>query len=181
MNPPAVNEGSPRFKARVAGGLYVLSLLTAGCAEFFLRGSWGFAGGLVAVCGMAAVTLLLYHIFAPVNRSLSLIAASLNLTGLLFEAIRFSPHGVNIAIVFNGLYCLLIGFLILRSTFMPRVLGVLIALAGLSWLSFVSPPLAGELYPYNVLCGTLGEGSVCLWLLAMGVNAQRWKEQAGGR
>lgn len=176
-----MNEGSPRLKARVAGGLYVLSVLTAGCAEFFLRGKWGFAGGLIAVFGMAVVTLLLYRIFEPVNRSLSWLAASLNLTGLLFEAIRWSPRGVNIAIVFNGLYCLLIGFLILRSTFMPRVLAALIALAGLSWLTFVSPPLAGGLYPYNVACGTLGEGSVCLWFLAMGVNVQRWKEQAGGR
>jgi len=84
----------------------------------------------------------------------------------------------NIGLVFFGFYCLLIGYLILRSTFLPRVLGVLMAIAGMAWLTFLSPPLANYLSPYNLGVGALGEGSLLLWLLVMGVNAQRWKEQA---
>jgi hypothetical protein len=52
------------------------------------------------------------------------------------------------------------------------------AFAGLAWLSLLSPPLASYLSPYNMAAGLLGEGSVMLWLLVMGVNAQRWTEQA---
>ena len=89
------------------------------------------------------------------------------------------PQGLNIALVFHGFYCLLIGYLIFRSTFLPRILGALMAFAGLAWLTYLSPPLVNYLSPYNLACGLLGDVSVFLWLLVMGVNVQRWKEQAG--
>ena len=75
---------SPRLKARIAGALYLLSFLTAACAELFARGRLNLAGGLIAVLGMVVVTLLLYDIFKPVNRSLSLLAAFFGLAGLTF-------------------------------------------------------------------------------------------------
>jgi len=137
-----IAEASPRFKARMAGALNFFSLLTAGLTETFVRGRLNYAGGYIAIAGMVAVTLLLYDIFKPVNRRLSLLAASLALVGLIFEALRWQPQGVNIAIVFHGFYCLLIGYLIFRSTFLPRILGALMAFAGLGWLTYLSPPLA---------------------------------------
>src|SRR5579863_9815656 len=91
-----IAEASPRLKARIAGALYLLSFLTAAFAELFARGSLNFAGGLVAVLGMVVVTLLLYDIYKPVNRSLSLLAAFFGLVGLTFEAIRLQPRGVNV-------------------------------------------------------------------------------------
>ena len=99
--------------------------------------------------------------------------------GLTFEALRLQPQGVNIAIVFHGFYCLLIGYLIFRSTFLPRILGALMAFAGLGWLTYLSNPLVNYLSPYNLASALLAEVSVLLWLLVMGVNVQRWKEQAG--
>jgi hypothetical protein len=81
-------------------------------------------------------------------------------------------------VVFNGFYCFLIGYLIFRSTFLPRILGALMALAGLGWVTFLSPPLAKYLSPYNLALGILGQESVMLWLLVMGVSVPRWKEQA---
>jgi Domain of unknown function (DUF4386) len=84
----------------------------------------------------------------------------------------------NISFVFFGFYCLLIGYLIFRSTFLPRILGVLMAIAGLGWLTFLSPALTHALSPY-ILAAGLGEVSLTLWLLVAGVNAERWKEQAG--
>ncbi len=125
-----IAEASPRFKARIAGVLSLLSLLTAAFTELFVRGKLNIAGGLIAIAGMVGVTLLLYDLFKPVNRSLSLLAASFNFVGLTFEALRCQPHGVNLAIVFAGFSCLLIGYLILRSTFLPRILGALMACAG---------------------------------------------------
>jgi hypothetical protein len=72
----------------------------------------------------------------------------------------------------------MIGYLIFRSTFLPRILGVLMMFAGLGWLIFLTP-LANHLSTYLKVLGFLAELSLCLWLLVMGVNVQRWKEQAG--
>ena len=174
----SIAEASPRFKARIAGALYLLSVLTAAFTELFVHGRLNIAGGLLAVSVMVVATLLVYEIFKPVNKGLSLLAAFFSLVGLTFEALRLQPHGVNIAIVFAGFYCLLIGYLIFRSAFLPRILGVLIAIAGLGWLTYLSTPLANHLSPYNLAVGLLGEASVFLWLLVMGVNVQRWKAQA---
>ena len=173
-----MGETSPRFNARMAGGLYVFSVLTAISFELFLGGRLGYAANFIQMAGMVAVTLLFYGIFKPVNRSLSLLAASFNLVGIAFEAFRLNPQGANLAMVFHGIYCLLIGYLIVRSTFLPRTLGALIAFGGLGWLTYVSPPLSHHLSPYNLACGLLGEASVFLWLLVIGLNAQRWNEQA---
>jgi hypothetical protein len=85
---------------------------------------------------------------------------------------------VDIPVVFDGFSCLLIGYLIFRSRFLPRILGVLMAVGGLGWLTFLSPPLAKDLSPYNLAFGILGQESVMLWLLVMGVNVQGWNEQA---
>jgi hypothetical protein len=161
---------SPRFRARMAGALYLLSVVTAACTEIFLRGRLNVAGGLVANAGMAAVTLILYAIFKPVNRRLALLAAFFNFVGLTFEALRLNPRGVDVALVFTGFYCLLIGYLMFRSTFVPRILGALMAFAGLGWLTYLSNPLVNYLSPYNLASALLAEASVFLWLLVMGVN-----------
>jgi Domain of unknown function (DUF4386) len=172
-----IAEAPPRFKARIAGAVFVLGLLSAVLGEFFVR-RLEIAGDVIAVCSMIAVTLLLYGIFKPVNRGFSLLAASFNLVGLTFGALRWNPRGMDIPVVFDGFYCLLIGYLIFKSTFLPRILGAPIACAGFGWLTFLSPPLARYLSPYNLAVGILGQGSLMLWLLMMGVNEQRWKEQA---
>ncbi len=173
-----IAEASPHLKARIAGGLNLLSLVTAALTELFVRGRLNYAGGYIAILGMVVVTLLLYGIFKPVNRSLALLAAFFGLVGLTFEALRWQPRGVNVAVVFNGFSCLLIGYLIFRATFLPRILGALMAFAGLAWLTFLSNPLVNYLSPYNLASGVLGQALVMLWLLVMGVNAQRWKKQA---
>jgi hypothetical protein len=175
-------ETSPRFKARLAGVFFLLVLLTSVFSEFVIRGRMGFAGGLAADLIEAScyigVTLLFYVIFKPVSRSLALLAVTFNFVGLTLEALQWQPHGVVIGMVLHAFYCFLIGYLIFRSTFLPRILAVPMAVAGLCWLT-LSPPLAHYLAPYNLALGLLGEASLCLWLLVMGVNNQRWKEQAG--
>jgi len=172
-----IADASPGFKARIAAVLSLLSLLAAVFGEFVIR-RFEIAGDLLAVSGNIVVTLLLYDIFKPVNRGLSLVAASFNLVGLTCGALRWNPQGVDIPVVFDGFSCLLIGYLIFRSSFLPRILGVLMAVGGLGWLTFLSPPLAKHLSPYNLALGLLGQESVMLWLLVMGVNVQKWKEQA---
>jgi disulfide bond formation protein DsbB len=174
-----ISDASPRRNARIAGVFYLLTFL-AGLPAFFLRGSVGLALGLIAGACYIVVTLLFYYLFRPVNRSISLLAAFVSLVGcaigpaidLFHLAIHINP------LVFFGFYCLLIGYLIFRSRFMPRILGALMAFAGLGWLTFFSAHLAHHLQPYNLVPGFIGEGALTLWLLVIGVNSQRWKEQA---
>jgi hypothetical protein len=174
-----IAEASPRFKARMAGVFYLLNIVT-GAFALFVRGSLGFAGILVASACYVGVTLLFYDMFKPVNRSLSLLAAFLSLAGCtigVLSPFHLAPSYIN-SLVFFGFYCLLIGYLIFRSTFLPRILGVLMAFGGLGWLTFLSPQLGNYLSPHNMFPGVLGEGALTVWLLVVGVNAQRWSEQA---
>jgi hypothetical protein len=100
------------------------------------------------------------------------------LRALAVMFLDFYNQGFSIALVFFGFYCLLIGYLIFRSAFLPRILGVLMAIAGLGWLTFLSSPFANHLAPYNLASGILGEGSLTLWLLVVGVNVSKWEEKA---
>jgi hypothetical protein len=167
----------PLFWARLAGAVYLLSVATAVFAEFFAPGKLGLIAIVVPVAGYVVVTFLLYAIFRPVNQSVALLALVFSLVSLCFEALLLQPRGINAAMILHGVFCLLIAALILASNFMPRVLGALMALAGVVWLIYMSPHMAQRLSPYNSAVGILGEGLPMLWLLVMGVNAQRWKEQ----
>jgi Domain of unknown function (DUF4386) len=83
----------------------------------------------------------------------------------------------NISLVLFGFYELAIGYLIFRSTFLPRFIGVWFMVAGLGWLIFLWPPLATALFPY-ILIANLAEAVLMLWLLVKGVNVDRWSEQS---
>lgn len=101
------------------------------------------------------------------------------LQALALVLLKVNAQGAGIGLVFFGFYALLKGYLIVKSTFLPRVLGVLGMLGGIGWLVFLAPPLAGRLYPYIVAVALLGAAAQITWLLVFGVNEQRWKEQAG--
>ncbi|HUK86901.1 MAG TPA: DUF4386 domain-containing protein [Terriglobales bacterium] len=98
---------------------------------------------------------------------------------LALLSLKVNDRGAQMALVFFGVYALLTGYLIIRSTFLPRILGVVSAIGGLGWLSFLYLPLAHRLFPYVVAIALLGAAALIVWLLVFGVNEQRWKEQAG--
>ena len=100
------------------------------------------------------------------------------LQALALLLLKVNSRGAGVALVFFGLSAPLTGYLIVRSTFLPRILGVLEIIGGLGWLSFLYPPLAYRLLPFIFFLGFLGAASQILWLLVFGVNEQRWKEQA---
>jgi len=98
------------------------------------------------------------------------------LQAVALMSIKLNVQATYIYLVFFGLFNLLIGYLIFKSTFLPRILGVLMALSGLGWLAFLSPSLANYLLIYIEVLGIIAEASLMLWLLVKGVNVQRWKE-----
>lgn len=93
---------------------------------------------------------------------------------LAYTFFRMNGATYRIAMVFFGFYCLLTGWLAWRSTFLPRIVGALMAIAGLGWLTFLSPPLHLALAGYTNVTGLLGEGVFALWLLIFGVNTKHW-------
>jgi len=97
--------------------------------------------------------------------------------------LKLHESGFTISLMFFGFYCFLLGWLIIASTFMPRVVGVLLAIGGLAYMTysfadFVSPRLAAGFASWPLLLGTFGEVALTLWLLVVGLNASKWREQA---
>jgi hypothetical protein len=101
------------------------------------------------------------------------------LEALAFLCFRLQAQTFNISLVFFALFCLFIGYLIYRSTFLPRVLGVLLILAGFGWLTYLWPPFAATIARYTQPFGFLAELALMLWLLVKGIDVQRWIEIVG--
>jgi Domain of unknown function (DUF4386) len=105
------------------------------------------------------------------------------LQALALALLESAWQGSSLGMVFFGFQCLLAGALIARSGFLPRALGVLLAAGGTSYVvaslaSIVAPALGAQLSPFIVPIALLGEGSLSVWLIAKGVDAQRWRERA---
>jgi len=228
-------ESSLRSLARIAGSLYLITILTGIFSAGYVSGSLvvngdaaataanilahpgllqlGFAVYLIEMACQVAITALFYNLLKPAGRNVSLVAAFLGLTGCVIKTfsrlffiaplfilggahylsvfsaeqlqalallfLKVNDRGAGIALVFFGFYAILTGYLIIKSTFLPRILGVLSVVGGLGWLTFLYPPLGSRLFPFIAIFAILGAASLIVWLLVKGVNEQRWKEQSG--
>jgi hypothetical protein len=136
---------------------------------------------VLVCCCMQAIASLFY--LAPLiilqgGSSLSAFTAE-QLQALALMFVKLNNYANDIDLVFFGLWCILTGYLIFRSTFLPRILGVLLAIGGLGWVTYLYPPLAYHLFiPYIAAASAFGEIPLELWLIVMGVDAKRWQEQA---
>ena len=138
----------------------------------------------LVVTAIESVSLLAH--FAPLvflggGHYLSAFTAE-QLQAAAYMSVQFFEHGFAISLVFFGFDCFAMAYLVLWSNFLPRILGVLLAIEGLGYLInsfalFLAPALQARIFPYFMATG-IGEVALCLWLLVMGVNVQRWKEQA---
>jgi hypothetical protein len=164
-----------------AAGLFYLLAIATGFWSLFARG-----GAMVGVANASAaltyaiVVVLLYRVFAPVHAGLSAAAAVVGLAGCTASLLT-QLGGVRLPfnpLAFFGGYCLLIGTLILRSTLMPRAVGILMAFGGLSWLTFGLPVLARMLMPYNFIPGIFAESVLTIFLL---IGGRRTNPGGSGR
>lgn len=104
------------------------------------------------------------------------------LQALALAFLRLAVQGGSIGMLFFGLQCVLLGYLIVRSTFLPRLLGVLLGVGGMSYVvsslaNVLAPALGAQLAPFILPAALIGEGSLCLWLMIRGVDGGRWQEQ----
>ena len=131
-------------------------------------------------CTIKIVSRLFYY--APIlvlggSRYLNVFSRE-QLDAIALLLIRINDQGAGIALFFFGVSTLLTGYLIIRSTFWPRFLGVLAVIGGAGWLTFLWPPLGLQLFPFIALVGLVGSLATIGWLLIVGVDEERWTAQA---
>jgi Domain of unknown function (DUF4386) len=136
---------------------------------------------LISIALEAAASLhLLATLFPLANANYLKVLDPKQLDALAYLSTRSHEYGFGVSLIFFGCVCLVLGYLIFRSGYLPKVLGVLMQIAGLSYLmnSFaliLSPSFANRLFPAVLLPAFVGEASLCLWLLVKGVNVSKWK------
>jgi Domain of unknown function (DUF4386) len=130
-------------------------------------------------CGIKILSRLFYY--APllmVGREHYLGAFNTEqVQALALVFLKVNDAGAGIALVFFGIYAFIKGWLVLRSTFLPRALGVLSMIGGAGWLAFLSPPFGQQVFPVIAVVGLLGALAFIIWLIVVGVDEQRWREQ----
>jgi hypothetical protein len=93
-------------------------------------------------------------------------------------SLRIYSQTFYISFVPFALFDFLLGYLIFRSTFLPRIIGVLMMIAGVGAMTFLYPPLAIAIMPVVLAVGGLAELVLMSWLIVRGVSVARWEEQA---
>jgi hypothetical protein len=100
----------------------------------------------------------------------------------ILASLALKSHDIafNIALIFFGFTCLVNGYLIFKSNYFPKLIGILMQLAGLSYLTaclpaLFAPTVADLITPAILIPPLIGESSFCLWLLLKGVNVTKWK------
>ena len=180
-------ERSPLSTARLTGVFWLLTFLTGSASMVAPATRLGVVVNLVSTACYVGATVFAYYLLKSVSRSVSLLAMFFSLVGCAIGALAalalLAPQAPRVAFLFFGLHCITVGYLIFRSTFLPRAVGALMVFGGLGWLAFslvtlLSPTLAKSLSPYLMIPGILGEATLTFWLLVKGVNVERWNEQA---
>jgi hypothetical protein len=119
---------------------------------FFLTPLWALNGG-AALSGLDTAQL----------QSVSLLLLKVN------------DYGAATALAFFGFSTILDGYLIFRSTFLPKWLGVLGMVVGLGWLAFIYPPLGYSIFMVAALVGLLAAAAKIFWLIVFGVDEAKFR------
>jgi len=142
---------------------------------------------LVSIAVEAASALALVAALLPLGSAAYLGAFQPEqLHAMAIMAVRLHGHGFGAALVFFGCECVVLGYLIFRSGYLPKAIGVLMQLAGVCYLTnsfalFLAPALASRLFPLILVPSFVGELSLCLWLLVKGVRVEQWRLRAGAQ
>lgn len=142
---------------------------------------------LVSIALEAAVQLQLLAALFPLGNAGYLAAfAPEQLYAMASLSLKLFEYGFGVSLIFFGCVCLILGYLIFRSGFLPKTVGVLMQIAGLSYLTnsfalLLAPDFANRIFPAILVPAFVGEASLCLWLIVKGVNVEKWKLQASAQ
>ena len=100
------------------------------------------------------------------------------LEALAFLFLRINSQGAAIALIFFGFETVLRGWLVFKSGFLPRFLGVISTIGGLGWLTYLWPPLGSQVFTALALFAILGVIATTGWLFIRGVDDVKWRERA---
>jgi hypothetical protein len=144
-----------------------------------------------------AVTALLFNlvtIAVEAVAAVALAAALLPLTtvyagnftsgeaaGLAMLFVRLHTNAFGFALIFFGVACVIVGYLVHRSRYMPAPIGALMVLSGACYVvnslaAILAPAISNLLLPVILIPPLIGELSLALWLLLGGVREDRWEE-----
>jgi hypothetical protein len=134
--------------------------------------------GHAAVASVNTVNYLAPLVLLSGAGSLGAFSSS-QLQEMALTSLRIHGAGYNIALIFFGVHCVLVGYLIARSAFLPKLLGVLMVVAGACYLvnsfaAIVSPDFKSHIYPYILIPAGIGEWALMAWLIVVGVDGKRW-------
>jgi len=146
--------------------------------------AWLFVFLNLASLAVEAVSKLFLLMVEPILSGAAGGFAPGQVQGLAHLALVGHDISFNIALILFGAACLVSGGLIFRSGYLPRAVGVLMQVAGASYLvasfsALAAPAFAGVITPWILLPPLVGESSLCLWLLVRGVNLERWRAHPG--
>ena len=135
----------------------------------------------IAIEGVAAVSLAAALLPVTTDAYLGVFTPQ-QLDVIAMLSIRSHSTGFGIALIFFGVECVVLGYLIFRSGYMPRSIGVLMQVAGVcyvinSFALLLSPALSSRLFPAILIPSLIAELSLALWLLLKGVRADSWHRQ----
>jgi hypothetical protein len=137
--------------------------------------------GLVRLTIWACATLCLLVplvVLSPSFAYLSVFSVQ-QLQAIALLSLGLHNQAYTVGFVFEGLFWISIGYLMFRSTFVPRTVGALFAVAGVTYEAFLWRPFADELLLYIGVFSMIAEITMMLWLLVKGVNIQRWTARWG--
>jgi Domain of unknown function (DUF4386) len=139
---------------------------------------------LISIALEAGIQLNLISALFPLgNHAYLKVFTPEQLSTMTYLPVRLHDYGFGLSLIFFACFCLVMGYLIFRSDFLPKALGILFQIAGLCYLinSFallVAPVLSDRIFPAILVPSFIGELSLALWLTVKGVDAVKWQEKA---
>jgi hypothetical protein len=183
-------EKFPQRYARSGGALYLAIIVLGAFAEGFVANKLSRQLVLLAVLfnlvslAVESISKLFLLVVMPTLSSADFLGAFEPQQREVLANLALRSHDIafNIALIFFGLACLVNGYLIFRSGYLPKLIGVLMQIAGWSYLiacfaALFAPALSDLITPLILLPLLIGESSFCLWLLVKGVNVTKWNER----
>lgn len=134
-----------------------------------------------AVLAANKLSLLVPLYLLDGSPSLSALSTT-QLQTLSYVAIKAHGYGFGVGLIFFGVACLVRGYLMFKSGYVPKIFGLLMFVAGFCYLinSFallLAPAFASALFPGILLPAFIGELAFCLWMIVKGVNLAPWQQR----